>query len=59
MSETKFPSSVAELAQRLAGASGPTTDDQSRSADGEVLDNREAVQRFLEDIERSRHASGA
>jgi hypothetical protein len=59
MSATKFPSSVAELARRLAGSPGATSDDQSRSADGEALDSREAVERFLADVERSRPTGDA
>jgi hypothetical protein len=50
----RFPSTVAELEERLAGAAGPSEDDQSRTTDGEVLDTREAVERFLVDVERVR-----
>lgn len=54
MSGKRFPSTVKELEERLTGVAGPTEDDQSRTADGEVLDTREAVERFLADVERAR-----
>jgi hypothetical protein len=54
VSGKRFPSTVAELEERLAGAAGPSEDDQSRTTDGEVLDTREAVERFLVDVERVR-----
>jgi hypothetical protein len=54
VSGKRFPSTVRELEERLVGAMGPTDDDQSRTAEGEVLDTREAVERFLEDVEQVR-----
>jgi hypothetical protein len=54
MSGKRFPSTVRELEERLAGAAGPTEDDQSRTVDGEVLNTREAVDRFLADVEQAR-----
>lgn len=57
MSATRFPSSVAELAQRLAESPGPSSDDQSRSIEGQVLDSRDVVERFLAEVERSRRAA--
>jgi hypothetical protein len=54
MSGKRFPSTVKELEERLTGAAGPSEDDQSRTVDGKVLDTREAVDRFLADVERVR-----
>lgn len=54
VSRTRLPSTVRELEERLAGAAGPSEDDQSRTADGEMLDTREAVERFLETVEQFR-----
>lgn len=54
MSGKRFPSTVKELEERLRGAAGSTEDDQSRTAEGEVLDTREAVERFLGEVERAR-----
>jgi hypothetical protein len=56
VSGTRRPSTVDELANRLSGASAPSEDDQSRTHDGEVLDTREAVERFLADVEQARSA---
>lgn len=56
MRTTRFPASVDELAERLAGAPGPSEDDQSRAGDGTVLDSREAVERFLAEIDQVRGA---
>jgi hypothetical protein len=54
MSGKRFPATVKELEERLIGAAGPSEDDQSRTAGGEVLDTREAVERFLTEVERAR-----
>lgn len=43
-----------ELEQRLTGAAPATEDDQSRTLAGEVLDSREAIERFLAEVERAR-----
>jgi hypothetical protein len=54
VSGKRFPSTVRELEERLVGATGPTSDDQSRTADGQILDTREAVESYLEDLEQIR-----
>lgn len=59
MGVTRFPTSIAELAQHLAEAPGPSSEDQSRSIEGQVLDSREAVERFLADVEDSRRADAS
>jgi hypothetical protein len=56
VSRTRLPITVEELADRLKGASAPSEDDQSRTQDGDVLDTREAVERFLADVEQARSA---
>ena len=54
MARDAHPTSVEELEQRLAGASPATEDDQSRTLAGEVLDSREAIERFLAEVEGAR-----
>lgn len=54
MARDAYPTSMEELEQRLTGAAPATEDDQSRTLAGEVLDSREAIERFLAEVERAR-----
>lgn len=57
---SRYPDShIEELEQRLVGAHGPTSDDQSRTLDAEVLDSPEAARRFLAEVDRVRREQTA
>lgn len=47
MAASIFPKSIEEWAARMEGATPPTSDDQSRTWGGRVLDTKEAVLEFL------------
>ncbi|CAN5560107.1 MAG: hypothetical protein ACR2JF_18580 [Iamia sp.] len=55
MADKRLPETIGEWEERLAAGLPPTSDDQSRTWDGRVLDTKEKVLEFLAELDEARN----